>query len=155
MTAIARHILIAGFAWLAAACSGLPEATRTGAVTEIIIAEQVAPRNVRVHVGDEVRWVNRRATPVWVDFLEDDLDELSCQRGFHFVWGIEETAKLKPGESVSACFAKPGLIGFHVETQPLDQGSGPEGGISIPEAIPGSIQVIAPTPGTEPGPVAR
>jgi plastocyanin len=150
MARIAAPALIAGLSWLLSACSGLPETTRTGTVAEIVIADQVAPRNVRVHVGDEVRWVNRRATPVWVNFLEDDLDELACQRGFHYVWGIEETAKLKPGESVSACFAKPGLIGFEVEKEALDKGSGPEGGINIPEAIPGSIQVIAPAAGNAP-----
>lgn len=142
MTPVVPRIMTASFVLLATACSSLPATSRTGVVQEIVIADHVSPHNVAVHPGDEVRWVNRRATPVWVNFLEEDLDELSCQRGFHFVWGIEESAKLLPGESVSACFAKPGLIGFQVEKKALEMGSGPEGAISIPEAIPGSVRVV-------------
>ncbi|WP_447973607.1 hypothetical protein [Nitrospira sp. Kam-Ns4a] len=149
-----RHTaILLGWAWLlTAACSSLPATSQTGVVHEVIIGETVSPRNVTVNPGDEVRWVNRRTVPVWVNFLEDDLDELSCQRGFHYVWGIEETAKIEPGQSVSACFAKPGLIGFQVEKEALEKGSGPEGAIAIPEAIPGSVRVVdAPAP-RRPGP---
>lgn len=126
------------------ACAGLPETSRTGKVHEVIIQEgtpHISPRDVRVRPGDEVRFVNHRLGAVWIYFFRDSPSELACQRGFLFYWGTEESAKIRPNESVSVCFAKPGAVGFSVQTEPTVQGGDRLGALKIPGAIPGAILV--------------
>ena len=101
-----------------AACS-LPATTRTGAVHEVIITDNgVSPQDLIVQAGDEVRWINRKAGPVWVSFYQDDLDELSCRRGFSYFWGQEEDAKVEPNQSVSLCFAHEDVVSYRVQDEP-------------------------------------
>lgn len=56
--------------------------TRTGTIHDVRFEERMTPANLRVQPGDEIRWVNQRSTPVTVEFLEDALDDVTCQSGF-------------------------------------------------------------------------
>jgi plastocyanin len=127
---------------IAAACGGLPASSRTGKVYEVVIQEgEISPRDVRVRPGDEVRFVNQRLEPVWVFFFRDTPDELACQRGFSYFWGTEESAKIRPNESASVCFSRPGAVGFSVQMEPPFRGGDELGALKISGAIPGAIVV--------------
>jgi plastocyanin len=120
-------------------CVGLPTASRTGVVHEVFIREEgVSAHDLIVQVGDEVRWVNRKATPVWIYFYEDSLDEVSCSRGFSYFWGHEESAKIEPGQSASVCFSKEDAISYTVQDQATII-SGSTAGASQPFNIPVSM----------------
>ncbi len=98
-----------------AGCSGVAAISRSGDIHEVKIEEGLSPEVLRVGIGDEIRWVNHRAWPVRIDFLDDDLRELSCQRGFTNWLGLRrESAVLKGNESASLCFAKSGVVGYNV-----------------------------------------
>jgi plastocyanin len=141
---IGAGILLLMVGWLAS-CSGLPANTRSGAVQDITITEdRVSPEDLTVLVGDEVRWVNHRLGPAWIYFSPDDLDEISCSRGFSLFWAHEESAKIEPGQSVSICFGKVDEISYTVQTeQTVIRGStaGEGGSFSIPKGINAAIYV--------------
>jgi plastocyanin len=128
-----------------AACAGLPATSRTGAVHEILITDDgIAPQDLIVQAGDEVRWINRRAVPIWVSFYEDSLDELSCRRGFSYYWALEETANIPPGGSVSLCFAHEDAISYRVHDRKEElrgSSAGAGGSEIIPEAMHAAIIV--------------
>ncbi|MDT8322450.1 MAG: hypothetical protein RQ826_18205, partial [Xanthomonadales bacterium] len=64
--------------------------------------------------GDEVRWVNRRSTPVKLEFLEDALEDVVCQSGFSsLLRRQQESATIKPNESASLCFGRVGTITYN------------------------------------------
>lgn len=98
---------------LLGACSGLPDGTRTGAVTEILIAEELSPLQATVRIGDEIRWVNRREGQVHIVFLDPIEDRVACHRGFGFS-GVVNATRLAPNNSVSLCFSKPGPVQYIV-----------------------------------------
>jgi plastocyanin len=127
------------------ACAGLPTTSRTGGVHDVTITDDgVSPQDLIVQAGDEVRWINRRSVPVWVSFYEDSLDELSCSRGFRYFWGLEENAKIEPGQSVSLCFAHEDAISYRVQDEPtVIRGStaGEGGSEIIPVAMHAAIIV--------------
>lgn len=147
-TRFGRAVLLLAGCWLAAACAGLPATSRSGAVHDILITEdRVSPQDLIVHIGDEVRWVNRRLSPVWVYFFRDSLDEVSCARGFSLFWGNEEEAVLEPGQSVSVCFAKEDAISYTVQSeQTVMRGStaGEGGSFKIPKGLHAAVIVEAP-----------
>jgi plastocyanin len=129
------------------ACATLPTRTHTGAVHDVVIKDDgIHPRDLDVVAGDEVRWLNRRRSPVWIHFLQDAVDELSCARGFHAFWGIEESAKIEPGQSVSLCFAEVESIGYRVQPEEtVMAGANVEGGAeAIPLALHAAIVVKPP-----------
>lgn len=132
---------------LAAGCAGLPSSSRTGTVHDILILEdRITPQALKTAVGDEVRWVNRRLYPVWVYFMRDDLEEISCSRGFALFWATEEGAKIEPGQSVSVCFGHEDDVSYDVQDGPtVIRGStaGEGGSFSIPPAFHGAIIVEA------------
>ena len=137
-------LLLLAACWLAA-CSGLPAATKTGTVQDIVITEdRVSPEDLIVTAGDEVRWVNHRVGPAWIYFQPDDLDEIACSRGFALFWAHEESAKIEPGQSVSICFGKEDEISYTVQTeQTVIRGStaGEGGSFSLPKGINAAIIV--------------
>jgi plastocyanin len=97
-----------------AACAG-PSTSRTGSVQDIRIAEGPQPADLIVNSGDEVRWVNSRTLPVRIDLVNVLSDELSCQRGFaNFFGNIQESTTIKPNETASACFTKPGVVTYNL-----------------------------------------
>jgi plastocyanin len=124
------------------ACAGLPTHSQTGRAAVVKITdEEVSPRDVTVQPGDEVTLLNQRDSPVWIYFGRESPKELSCQRGFSFFWGVEEAAKINPGESASLCLSRSGEYGYWVQSQPTVQGGAPLGEEHMPTSLPAAILV--------------
>jgi plastocyanin len=99
---------------VAVACAPMASATRTGTIHDVKFEERMTPADLRVQVGDEVRWVNQRTTPVTVEFLEGALKDVVCQKGFaSFVGRRQEAATINPNESASLCFGKAGTVSYN------------------------------------------
>ncbi|HET6628812.1 MAG TPA: hypothetical protein VFG91_03460 [Woeseiaceae bacterium] len=118
--------LIAGAALLATAvgCASIQgtdsiaDTTRTGTIHDVNFEEGMTPSNLRVQLGDEVRWVNQRSTPVTVEFLGDALADVSCQRGFsNLLRRQQETATIEPNESASLCFGRVGTVTYNARME--------------------------------------
>lgn len=146
-TPFGRLALLLTCGWLTA-CAGLPQHGTSGEVHEIVITEdRLSPQDLIVHVGDEVRWVNRRLSPAFVYFFPDTLDEISCADGFSLFWANEEEAVIEPGRSVSVCFAKEDAISYTVQTErTVIRGStaGEGGSFKIPKGLHAAVIVEAP-----------
>lgn len=99
---------------LAVACAG-PSTSRTGAVHDIRITERPEPADLIVNPGDEVRWVNARSLPLRIDLVNVQSSDISCERGFSNIFGaIGESATIKPNNTASACFTKPGVVTYNL-----------------------------------------
>ncbi|HET6628850.1 MAG TPA: hypothetical protein VFG91_03650 [Woeseiaceae bacterium] len=118
--------LIAGAALLATAvgCASIrgtdsiADTSRTGTIHDVNFEEGMTPSNLRVQLGDEVRWVNQRSTPVTVEFLGDALVDVTCQEGFsNLLRRQQETATIEPNESVSLCFGKVGTVTYNARME--------------------------------------
>ncbi|QOC23098.1 hypothetical protein IC757_02755 [Wenzhouxiangella sp. AB-CW3] len=112
--AFATAILaIAGCAAMAGT-AGIADSSRTGTIHDVQFEERMTPTNLRVRHGDEVRWVNRRSTPVKLEFLDGALDDVVCQSGFSsLLRRQQESATIKPNESASLCFGRVGTITYN------------------------------------------
>lgn len=125
-----------------AACSNLPTVTRTGEVKTVLIREDVAPSEVMVSPGDEIRWVNRRQGDVRIIFLSPVSDKMSCRQQFS---GNE--AKLSPNESASICLSKAGVFRYTVRMETaLPVGELNSAGVirvEAPEKVPTSSGIAA------------
>lgn len=96
------------------ACT-MPPTSRTGSVHDIRITEGPDPADLIINPGDEVRWVNGRSLPVRVDLVNIKSDGLSCERGFSNLFGfMQESATVKPNDTVSACFTRPGVVNYNL-----------------------------------------
>jgi plastocyanin len=92
----------------------IADTTRTGAIHDVSFEERMTPASLRVRPGDEVRWVNKRSTPVTVEFLGDALANVSCQSGFSsLLRRQQETATIEPNQSASLCFDMPGTVTYN------------------------------------------
>ncbi len=92
----------------------IPNTTRTGAIHDVNFEERMTPVTLRVQPGDEVRWVNKRSTPVRVEFLGDALADVTCQRGFSSLLRRQrEEATIQPNESASLCFGKKETVTYN------------------------------------------
>lgn len=120
------RVLIVGGALLAmvAGCasiqgtSSIADTTRTGAIHDVNFQDDMTPANLWVQPGDEVRWVNKRSTPVTIEFLGNALDDVSCQRGFSsLLRRQQEVAAIKPNESVSLCFGRTGTVTYNARME--------------------------------------
>ena len=102
---------------LEVACGSLPATTQTGKVQEIVIGAAVAPSEVTLAPGDEVRWVNRQHGPVSIVFLNSIQEQVTCQRGFGLA-GVANARQLAPNKAISLCFATPGTVRYtvHLDT---------------------------------------
>ena len=109
-------VLVSLFLTLAA-CQSLPSFSRSGEVRDIAISNSLSAAAILVNVGDEIRWTNKLMTPVRIIFLDYVLNKLSCRSNFggHFYSGAD--AALRPNESASLCFYKPGAIRYVVRTE--------------------------------------
>lgn len=87
---------------------GLAKFTRTGAIHDIRIGEAVAPEQLAVKPGDEVRWVNTRSASGQIVFTDSLKDKVSCHNKFS---GMDST-KVEPNDYVSLCFASPGTYKY-------------------------------------------
>ncbi|HJT22377.1 MAG TPA: hypothetical protein VJ746_18035 [Nitrospira sp.] len=104
-----------GLIVLTLACQSMPPVTRTGEVKDIIVGDQLSVSEIAVSPGDEVRWINKRTSPVRVIFLDPVTDQqLSCKDNFGGWMTRSDTAKLDTNESASACFRDPGYIRYTV-----------------------------------------
>ena len=106
------------FAFIEGGCIGsLPGATQTGKVEEIIIGTVMAPSEVTLAPGDEVRWINRQQGPVSIIFLQPIQEQVSCERGFGLA-GVANATRLAPNKGISLCFATPGTVRYtvHLDT---------------------------------------
>lgn len=154
MTKITQGLFMLTALFFVTACAGLPTTSRSGSVHDVLIQEEaVAPHELIVQAGDEVRWINRRATPAWVYFYQDSLDELACSRGFSYFWGVEEFAKVEPNQSVSLCFARADAVSYRIQREAtvLRGSTAGEGGSeTIPVSMHGAILIEEPS--QKPGP---
>ncbi len=106
-------LVIAGCAAVAGT-AGIADSSRTGEIYDVRFQERMSPVNLRVRVGDEVRWINQRSTPVRIEFLEGVLADVVCQSGFSsLLRRQQETATIRPNESASLCFGTPGEIRYN------------------------------------------
>jgi plastocyanin len=124
--------------------SGLHDTSRTGKVHDIsIVGNEVTPKKVVVHPGDEIRWVNHRNASVRVAF-SDPLDQkLSCERNFAMMTGLRHTTKIGANDSASLCFAGPGMLIYMVRMEANIPGN---------ESIDsGSIEVASADTSEQPG----
>ena len=122
---------------LATGCAGLPPTTRTAVIHEIKLETHLAPAELTVHVGDEVRWANHRTLSALIDIPGLKSEMLSCQRGFTNLFGSpRELTELDANESASLCFDRPIVISYNARMR-----SAAPGGMQI-EA--GTIRVVAP-----------
>jgi plastocyanin len=144
-----KRMLIVAALFATTSCAGLPTTSRTGAVHDVLIKEEeVFPHELIVQAGDEIRWINQRTIPVWVYFYKDSLDEVVCQRGFSYFWGMEEFAKVEPQQSVSVCFAHVDAVSYRIQREAtVIRGStaGEGGSETIPVSMHGAILIEEPT----------
>lgn len=98
-----------------AGCSSKPISSLTGSVRYFNIRTDVAPRNLIVQVGDEVRWQNLNHHAVRLRMLEDHGPELfACDKGFSQLGVVQDTVTIAPLQSVSLCFSKAATLRFNV-----------------------------------------
>jgi plastocyanin len=141
----ALRLSVIAIVMLSTACARLPADSRSGRTAVVRITEEgLSPRDITVQPGDEVRLLNGRNRPAWIYFGRDRPTELSCRRGFSFFWGVEEVAKVRPGESASVCFSAPGEYGYWVQSQPTEQGGASLGELDMPTSLPAAIVVEVP-----------
>jgi plastocyanin len=114
-----RWLRLAGAGLLASivACSNLPTVTRTGAVKDIVIGDQMTPTELMVNAGDEVRWINKRNAPVRVVFLDGVSNRMSCNNGFGGLTVKSGSASLDPNETASICFKNPGYYRYTIRME--------------------------------------
>jgi plastocyanin len=97
-----------------AGTAGIADSTRTGVIHDVRFEARMTPSTLRVQVGDEVRWVNQRSTPVTLQFLGDALDDVVCQSGFSsLLRRQQEEATIRPNESASLCFGTVGTVTYN------------------------------------------
>lgn len=96
-------------------CATVPKTTRTGIIHEIEIGGGRALTELTVALGDEVRWVNHGRAPVRIELGIDVREAISCEHGFFPLFGgMPHSMTLAWNQTASLCFAKPGLVRFHI-----------------------------------------
>lgn len=111
-------------------CASIAETSRTGTIHDIRFDERMTPTTLNVRVGDEVRWVNHRSTPIQVEFLEDALQDVVCSRGFSDRLGrSQEQATVQPNESISLCFGSVGTVSYNARMATAVAGGQIESGV--------------------------
>lgn len=97
-----------------AGTAGIADSTRTGAIHDVKFEERMTPAYLQVQVGDEVRWINQRSTPVRLQFLGDALEDVVCQVGFsNLLRRQQEAATIRPNETASLCFGRVGTVTYN------------------------------------------
>lgn len=123
-------------------CVGLPDNSRSGHIHYVNVSDLgISPKDLTVQSGDEVQFSNPGPGRVWIYFINDRWNALSCRRGFSYFWGNEESAAVQRNASVSVCFSRPGIYGYWVQPHRTDRGGAPQGQLSMQGAMPGAIIV--------------
>ncbi len=126
------------------ACAGLPEISRTQAVHDVRIETGLSPADLTVAPGDEVRWVNLRKEPIFVQIAELDTDDLACHRGFDNWRGkVLESVEIRPNETVSLCFKAAATVLYNVRAPTAVSGGN--------LVLPGVVRVGADSIGSDYG----
>lgn len=73
--AVTQFLLVLG-------CQSMPSDTRSGHVKELIIRGQLPPEQVRVSVGDEIRWINHGSASLHIVFPMCIIRKIFCRRNF-------------------------------------------------------------------------
>ncbi|MGC3974117.1 MAG: hypothetical protein QM771_07000 [Nitrospira sp.] len=129
-----RWLAVVGLV-LMTGCAGLPQTSRTAVIHDVKFEGALAPADLTVRAGDEIRWVNHRTLPVLIDIPGLNADMLSCNRGFTgMMGGVTELKELEPSKSASLCFSKPIVISYNARMRSADPG-----GMKIE---PGTIRVV-------------
>lgn len=104
-------------------CENLAETSRSGNIHEVRFGEHLTPATIQVAVGDEVRWVNERTSPITIEFLENGLDDITCERGFSNLAGQRrEVSTIPPNGSASLCFGTSGTVTYNSRADTAVQG---------------------------------
>ena len=133
---VARVLVVGLTVLVTVGCTGhqrFPESSSTGRVMEVTIDESVTPMSVTAKRDDEVRWINMSNRLVDVSVVQTREELISCQKGFSstnlgYLFGTSEyenivTAKVRPNEFASLCFAIPGKYVYTVIKDPSVTGS--------------------------------
>jgi len=107
--AVALCIIIA----FAIGCAVHRDVSGARNVHEVQIADDLRPSSITVAPGDEVRWINKQAGPVYIVFLDSILDQLSCHSGFG-IGGAANARRIGSDETLSVCFANAGSVRYTV-----------------------------------------
>lgn len=94
-----------------------PDSSRTGRIHDVNIENDVAPTELTVAIGDEIRWVNHRPGRVSLYFLNDVQKHLSCERGFYSRWVTRESSLISPFQGASLCFSAVGVYKYIVRME--------------------------------------
>jgi plastocyanin len=135
MMVAAGLLILTGCQSMGGGGESMPTITRTGAVKDIIIREDISPATLTVNPGDEIRWINKRQGSARVVFLDPVMDTLSCQRNFGSWMGANRqqyTATLSTNDTASVCFRSGGQIKYVVRA---DSATVPSGELNIPGTI--------------------
>ena len=121
---VARSLVVSAALMIIAGCAtlsgtaGIADSTRTGTIHDVVFEERMVPVGLQVGIGDEVRWVNRRSTPVKLEFLDGSLDKVVCQSGFSsFLRRQQESAVIKPNQSASLCFGRAETVRYNARME--------------------------------------
>jgi plastocyanin len=68
---------------LATGCAGLPQTSRTAVIHDVKFEATLAPADLTVHVGDEIRWVNHRTLPRAHRHSRPDCRDVVVRSRFH------------------------------------------------------------------------
>jgi plastocyanin len=118
-----RTITMIGMTLVLSGCGNLvwsnkppvPETSRTAVVHDVRVSlTDIAPTELRVNVGDEVRFINDRTLRVRV-ILIDAGKSLACSKGFN--GHIDQEADIEPGQYASFCFNKLGTVKYMAREQ--------------------------------------
>jgi plastocyanin len=118
-----RSAMTIAFIVLLSACSNtmwtnrpsVPETSRTAVVHDVRISlTDIAPTELRVNVGDEVRFINDKTQPIRVILIEAG-KTIACSKGFNGT--IDQEADIKPGQYASFCFNKTGAVKYMAREQ--------------------------------------
>jgi plastocyanin len=117
-----RSMMTIGIVVLLAGCSNawtnkptVPETSRTAIVHDVRVSlTDIVPAELRVNVGDEVRFINDKTQPVRVILIEAG-KSIACNKGFNGL--IDQQADIKPGQYASFCFNKTGAVKYMAREQ--------------------------------------
>ena len=115
MTAIRVSFYVLALCALAA-CSHDAATSSGRTVRTVEISDLVNPRVIYATPGDEVRWMNARANPVRIGFLNRNLlEDHRCQNGIVNMFGeVNDLITIAPGESISLCPVRAGDLRYNV-----------------------------------------
>lgn len=85
-----------------------------GRIHHVVIEDGVSDNDIRAQVGEEVRWVNVRRTPVSVVFNGLQPGQVSCERGFSTSTNSHIAAVILPDDNASLCFSSVGRQTYRV-----------------------------------------